>query len=119
MLIEIINVPPGPAPKEFRKAWIGCILSVGAVFYLPPCGCAFLVKEIDNIKTAEECGLIGVESNELPAFVVPLIPAMQQLAAKSQDAVRWWEKRWRDQGRVVNEGDVFLFHKDACRIIDS
>jgi hypothetical protein len=115
MWIEIISAPSGPAPQEFREAWIGCFLFAGKIFCLPG-GCV-LLEEIDNIKTAKECGFIGVEPHHLPAFVVLLIPAMQQLADKSRDAVEWWEKRWQQQGREVTEEDVLLFEKRACRIV--
>jgi hypothetical protein len=117
MKIEIIATPVGPAPEEFRKAWIGIILSVGAVFYLPPCGCPFWVEEVETIQQAKELGLLNTSPDALPAFIVPLIPAMQKLAAKSEDAVRWWENRWREKEEIKTEFDVFLFRKDACRIV--
>lgn len=117
MEIEIISAPVGPAPEEVREAWVGLILSVGGLFFLPPCLCPCWIDYIDTIEEARKLAFMNVEKDDLPAFLVPIIPAMQKLAAKNENAVRWWENRWEEQGRIMGEFDFFFFRKDACRIV--
>ncbi len=118
MQIEVIAAPHGPAPKELREAWIGCILPVGVVLFLPPFGCPHEVVEIENIKQARECYLARISPDDLPAFVVPFIPALQIIAVKNPEVALWWEDFYfKRDGRVPDAGDILFFCKDACRII--
>lgn len=118
MKIKIIAAPHGPAPKEFREAWIGCVLPVGVILFLPPFGCAHEVVEIESIRQARECYLARISPDDLPAFVVPFIPALQIVGVKNPDVARWWENfHFQRDGRVPDAEDILFFRKDACRVV--
>jgi hypothetical protein len=97
MKIRIIAVPPGQAPEEIRKGWIGCEFETVA---LP--GSKDYVQLGVRLGKPENLGGYNVETGE----------AIAVLAKKNPNAAEWWKKNF-----PPNLFPYLVFKKEVCEEI--
>lgn len=76
MKIKIIAIPPGEAPEEIRKEWIGMILPVAE--NKPP----------DTIQR----GVVSGKSSNITGYSVETEVAIEELGKKNSEAANWWKR---------------------------
>jgi hypothetical protein len=114
MQIRIISIPPGEAPEEVRKAWIGLVLPVpdkyANVDAAPVAGVLSGPKTFFGIILARFRGQIKRE----PGYVVAADTAVEILNQHAPDAATWWRQ---NAGRTIAPGKHFVFARDVCEVI--
>jgi len=110
--IRIVALPPGEAPLWVRQAWVGLELPLPPVAKSPRrlrvAGVLSGPKSIFDALVAWVSG----RYRQAQGFVVPVLPALDVLAAASPEAAAWWRtqtphlcKPWR----------CFVFPVDVCK----
>lgn len=91
--IKIIAVPPGQAPEEVRREWVGLVIP------LPP-------QEIGGF----QMGVRGGAAKNLGGYQVYSRDAFSLLLAKSPEACRWF---------VANAffGSHLVFAREVCELL--
>jgi hypothetical protein len=102
--IKIISTPPGEAPEEMRRAWVGLVMPVAEV----------TDEEVRSKYGVVPCDIFGNPSEKeakREVYRVDTRVALAILRAANQEACRWFEK-------FVNpEGAPFLrFEKGSCEL---
>jgi hypothetical protein len=114
MQIRIISIPPGEAPEEVRKAWIGLVLPVpdkyADVDVAPVAGVLSGPKTFFGAILARFRGQIKRE----PGYVVAADTAVEILNQHAPDAAAWWRQ---NAGRAIAPGKHFVFARDVCEVI--
>jgi hypothetical protein len=100
--IRIIATPPGEAPEEIRRAWVGLELPLAngqqqAQVYSP-----------EEVVSREAVGPVTGHAVEGRA-------AIQQLALASEDAAAWW---YDHAPHVLVEGYQFIFPDEVCQRVE-
>ncbi len=91
--IKIILTPPGFAPEEIRKQWIGIEIPI---------------MGIENPKTA---GNLRTGTENLGGYEVSPKEAVEALKkAGKADAVKFWTP--------YTNAEKFVFNKDVCEVIE-
>lgn len=96
--IRIISTPPGQAPEEVRKEWIGVVIPL-----LPG-------QKEDAIGRGVVDGKITNENRG--GYVVSAVESFKQLKEKSSKAAMWWEENFGD-----GEGVNFVFAKSCAELV--
>jgi hypothetical protein len=94
--VRVVAVPPGPAPEEVRRAWVGLILPLGPGETGPR-----------PVKTA------GAE--EKVGYVVDAPRALQVLAAHAPEAALWWKQ---NAPAYCQPGRALVFAPEACQLVE-
>lgn len=99
--IRIVTTPPGEAPEEIRKQWVGAEIPI-------------------LNKQSSECFPVGVlegdpDSPDLDGYVVRTDEAIRALRGRDE-AELWWSD-WRQNHPVGTTSDVLIFAKDVCELI--
>jgi hypothetical protein len=95
--VRIVAVPPGPAPEEVRRAWVGLVLPLGPAETGP--------RPIRTTGTGEE----------KVSYVVDAARALQILAAHAPEAALWWK---RNAPAYSQPGRALLFSPEACQEVE-
>jgi hypothetical protein len=104
--IKIIAVPPGQAPEEVRKEWVGAEIPLLA----------------EQETQGFEIGVLGGEPDpqNIGGFRVDPDEAICALIAKntteSSNAAKWWIY-WRENTRGGRTCDALVFAKEVCKIV--
>jgi hypothetical protein len=113
--IRIIATPPGEAPEEIRRAWVGLVLPVA--HGEPEPGAYFQSGVLTGPKT-----LIGrwvrYFSGRLTrgtGYAVDADTAIAILDERAPQAASWWRE---NAPHLLNCGRRFLFHAEVCRAQD-
>jgi len=113
--IEIIATPPGEAPEEIRKSWIGVVIPLPA-----------------NAQTVQERAGYGVLTGprslllallsflhktkvKRKSYRVSSLDAIEALAKKDHSAAEWWRK---NSPHLMRRHWQLLFAADVCRIVE-
>jgi hypothetical protein len=113
--IEIIATPPGEAPEEFRRSWIGVLIPLPA-----------------DAQTEQENTGYGVLTGPRSWFpaLFPFLhkakvrwrgyrvcgaDAVAALAKRDQSAAEWWKS---NAPHVLKKRWHLLFPADVCRIVE-
>ena len=115
MNIRIIKTPPGEAPEEVRRAWVGLTLPIPPRFagrrHASTVGVVSGPKSFLGVLFA----LIsrrGVHQED--GYFVVAETAVEILARHSPDAAAWWRQH---APRSIAHGQMFVFAGDACEEI--
>jgi hypothetical protein len=100
--IRIIAMPPGEAPPEIRKAWIGCVLPVFSTS-----SDARLKPQVGVLSRARVSGQHG--------YAVQVSDALHELEKLDGHVARWWRENTPD---LVRPGKLFVFSADVCEPAD-
>ena len=117
MEIRIISTPPGAAPEEIRRAWIGITLPVrGGRFggrrttlgAQVPIGPHWLFRSLFALVTGRGTRQTGyqIESSK----------AMKALAAHSPQAAEWWRQ---NAPHAFVAGRYLFFEEKSCEVLAS
>lgn len=113
MQIRITSTPPGDAPENIRKEWIGLVLPVSEKYArlnrVPMAG----VLSGPTTLIGKLLGLFTGEITMDDGFVVHAATAVDILAGKSPMAADWWRK---NLPHMMRPGKHFVFSRDACEI---
>lgn len=113
--IEIIATPPGEAPEEIRKRWIGVVIPLPA-----------------NAQTEQEQTGYGVLTGPRSWFLALLpflhktkvtwkgygvsgLNAVEALAKKDESAAEWWRK---NTPHLMRRHWQLFFPADVCRTVE-
>jgi hypothetical protein len=100
--IRVTATPPGDAPEEIRRAWIGLELPLSKVG----------VQDLDGEGVLSRRGAGSVRG-----YVVLGKTAVALLASQAPEAAEWWR---RNAPHVVASGYELIFPESTCvRIFDS
>jgi hypothetical protein len=96
--VRIVAVPPGEAPEQVRRAWVGLELPL---------------TRGESGPRAQD--VVGVQSNRLQGqwtgFAVNGATAVTLLAAKAPEAAGWWR---RNAPHVLVGGYTLVFPAEVC-----
>ena len=110
-MIRIIAVPPGDAPLEVRKAWVGLELP------LAPGEKGARVARTHGVLAEPKTVAEQVFSHQLPeatekvGYAVEAAKAIEILARHAPDAAFWWK---RNAPRAIKPGRRFQFAPGVC-----
>jgi hypothetical protein len=109
--IRIIAVPPGEAPEEIRRAWVGVRLPLllwhGKKREWRSAGVLTGPKSLFARLSALFSGALQRQSG----YAVVVLDAIAALAVTHPEAARWWRE---NAPHVVRPGKVFVFAAEAC-----
>ena len=97
MYIQIIKPPPGDAPEEVRRGWVGILL--------------LLAEGDEGPVVAAPAGRLAAPPR---AFRVEAAHALDCLAHHDPDAAMWWEKNHPD---LLFPGTHLHFPENTCHRI--
>ncbi len=93
--IRIIDVPPGDAPEDVRRAWVGLVLPV-----CDPTNDVWLGR-----------GVLTRRPETLDGYAVEGATAVSMLSKINTDAANWW----RDNApHILQPGAILVFHAKVC-----
>jgi hypothetical protein len=110
MEVRIISTPPGEAPEDVRKAWVGLVLplAVSGAQTRQTVGVLSRPKTFLGLLLA----LLLGRTERQRGYVVDAYRAIEILAKSAPDAARWW----RDNAAAsIRPGKRFLFSAEACQ----
>ena len=110
MQIRITITPPGEAPENVRKAWVGLVLPSLGCSIVPMVGVLSGPKGIIDSIVALFRGQISLERG----YIVNASHAIEILGQNAPDAAAWWRE---NAARTVAPGKYFVFSKAACERI--
>jgi len=110
MDVRIISTPPGEAPENVRKAWVGLVLplAVSGAQTGQTVGVLSRPKSFLGLLLA----LLFGRTERQTGYIVDAHRAVEILAKYAPDAAKWW--RENASGAIV-PGKRFLFAADACQ----
>ncbi|HEY1065099.1 MAG TPA: hypothetical protein VGE52_03285 [Pirellulales bacterium] len=99
--IQVFAPPPGQAPLEIRRAWVGVVMPISTA---------------PNAEPPEP--VVGKISGQLldvePGYAVDAPVAIERLAAVAPEAAEWWRKHAR---RLIAPGRRLFFPADVARMV--
>ena len=109
--IRIVAIPPGEAPIEVRKAWVGLELPlargetgarrmpIGGVLTGPKTAIGQLFK------------LLTFGYDRARGYLVEAVVAIEILAEHAPDAAQWWSE---NSPHLIRPGRHLIFHAEVC-----
>jgi hypothetical protein len=114
MKVRIIDVPPGEAPEEVRRAWVGLILPVALGEVGPRSTPMYGVLSGPRSYLGHLWRVLTRHSPRAMQYVVPVDCALEILEETSPEAAAWWEEH---TPHLVGCGKSFGFAVDVCEEI--
>lgn len=102
MKVRIVSTPPGDAPEEVRRAWIGVVLE----------GEAFRSKPGWHVGGV----LTGQEVENPSGFIVPVRDAIAALGILHSGAAAWWTKWYETMIGVMDE---LVFTSSCYEVVEA
>jgi hypothetical protein len=96
--IRIVAIPPGEAPEEVRRAWVGLVLP--------------LAKQTRGPLLARGFGVLSGRGQPTYGYAVPAARAVEILSQHAPEAAAWWTQ---NVPHNLRPGRVFLFHAEVCQ----
>jgi hypothetical protein len=96
--IRIIDVPPGEAPEEVRRAWVGLVLP--------------LAGRMRGPLLARSFGVLTGRTQTVHGYAVPAGRAVEILSRHAPEAARWWTS---SVPQLLGPRRLFIFHAEVCR----
>lgn len=116
MRIRIIQVPPGKAPAEVRKAWVGLVLPLASGHDSP-----IEAEIVGGVLSSRLGGLLGRAWLRLTGrcfrdsiYAVPVCSAVDILEVSSPPAAAWWRK---NTPYLLKPGMCFAFSDADCELL--
>lgn len=105
--VRIISIPPGAAPDDIKKDWIGVVIPLSV--FQPADGEPILVRDIGGKEVSEDRWING--------FVVDTVDAIEALdKAGKKRAANWWRK-WVELNGVLQTMQL-VFSRECGELID-
>jgi hypothetical protein len=102
--VRVIRTPPGEAPEEIRRAWIGVELPLRRYETNPQC------HVTEGVLSGQSPGM-PPEFVDDPGYAVSGKAAVKALAAHCPEAAEWW---FKNAPRVVASGYQLWFPAGVC-----
>ncbi len=96
--IRIIAVPPGEAPEEVRRAWVGLVLP--------------LAKRTRGPLLARSFGVLTGRGQQTYGYAVPSRQAVEILSRHAPEAAEWWVQ---NVPQFLRPDRLFIFHAEVCQ----
>jgi hypothetical protein len=96
--IRITAVPPGEAPEEVRRAWVGLVLP--------------LARRMQGPLLARSFGVLTGRTQKVYGYAVPAARAVEILSQSAPEAARWWTS---NVSQLLGPRRLFIFHAEVCR----
>ncbi|MCK9907847.1 hypothetical protein MXD81_01805 [Microbacteriaceae bacterium K1510] len=112
MRVRIVAVPPGEAPQWVREQWIGCELPlIGRTS-----GGTFRTVGILKVSSfwRHFWETFFGKSEMVDGYMVDVAAAVRVLEVKSPEAAAWW----REHAPYLMRRGRFIFHREACTLVD-
>jgi hypothetical protein len=112
MLIRITAVPPGEAPPEVRRAWVGLLLP------LAPGEVGPRTMQTSGVLTGPRNLLVSLLhvllgwTKQQSGYVVDAAQAVWLLGAEAPEAAAWWHE---NASHMLQQGRRFMFPSWCCR----
>ncbi len=111
MRIRITSIPPGEAPENIRKAWVGLEIPVRSRSPGRHRGIIFGVLSGSKSRLIScLAAMFGFGQREI-GYTVESKVAIDLLAARSPEAAQWWQQ---NTPRFIEPGRYFMFTADSC-----
>lgn len=111
MKIRIIGVPPGEAPEEVRKAWVGLELPLAAGAQGRRKAATFGVVSGPRSLGVSMLRLILGRFRAVEGYSVDASTAIQKLAEYAPEAANWWRV---NAPHLLIHGRRLVFHREVC-----
>jgi hypothetical protein len=115
MKIRIIDVPPGEAPEEVRKAWVGLELPLAAGAQGRRKAATFGVVSGPTSLWASMVRLILGRFRAIQGYSVDASTAIQKLEESAPEAANWWKK---NTPHLLKHGRRLVFHREVCEELE-
>lgn len=113
--IEIIAMPPGEAPEEIRKSWIGVVIPLPLDAQTERERTGYGVLTGPHLWFMAFFPFLYRSREKLRGFSVGGVDAITALAKKDKRAAEWWTK---NTPHLVKNHWRLIFPTDACRIVE-
>ena len=110
MEVRIISTPPGEAPENVRKAWVGLVLplAVSGAQTRHTVGVLTRPKSFLGLLLA----LLFGKTERQRGYIVDAYRAVEILARNAPEAAKWWRE---NAAASIRPGKRFLFSAEACQ----
>ena len=113
--IRIIATPPGEAPEEIRRAWVGVRIPL-PLFHRRAKGWRSAgVLTGPKSLVARLSALFSGRLERRQGYAVSVLDAISALEAANPAAARWWRE---NAPHVVRPGKAFVFAAEVCVVED-
>jgi hypothetical protein len=109
--IRIISTPPGEAPEDIRRAWVG--VRIPLPLFRERAGDYLSAGVITGPKSFFEL-LLALFTGQLRkrhGYAVAVVEALMALEASHPAAAKWWRE---NAPQVLMPGKVFVFSAEVC-----
>ena len=114
--IRIVRIPPGEAPEEIRKAWVGLVLPLAEDELERRKRRGFgVLSGPKNILGYLVSFVLG-KGIQYDGYAVKVMDAVMILAKSNPTAAQWWRK---NASHLFTPTALFLFEAGACEEIIS
>ena len=115
MQIRIIDTPPGEAPLEVRRAWIGITLplATGTTGPRKSLGVGVLTGPRGLLSTILH--IVLGRAHRIAGYKVEARIAFEKLAIHAPEAAAWWRLNIPD---LEERNRILLFHSHVCAVVD-
>lgn len=109
--IRIVAVPPGEAPEEVRRAWVGVRIPLPLFHRHPREWRSSGVLTGPKGLVARVSALLSGRLERHRGYAVAAVAAMAALETRDPAAARWWRE---NVPHAIRPGKAFVFAAEAC-----
>jgi len=113
--IKIYKVPPGEAPLEIRKSWIGVSLPVSDNGILKKRTGFGVISKPPLSRTQSIVSIFRKDRVRWKSYEVNAVDAISALEEFNPKAAAWWKEH---VSYLLELDGQFIFPADVCRLID-
>ena len=114
MEVRIISVPPGEAPEDIRRAWVGLTLPLAPGEVGPRPLPAFGVVSGPRTRVGQLWRVVTGRAPKSMQYVIRIDDALAALERASPEAAAWWRANTPD---LVGSRRLFGFAAEVCEEI--
>ena len=115
--VRFISVPPGEAPLNVRRAWVGLVVPLDTRFGNQP-----RQVSVFGVVTGPRDLLVRLwdvltgKAPKVDGFILPARQCVDLLEGKDPKAAAWWRE---NAPHMLAPGKFFVFAADACEVLDA
>lgn len=109
--IRIVAVPPGEAPEEVRRAWVGVRIPLPLFHRRPREWRSAGVLSGPKTLAARLSALWSGRLRRANGYAVSVLEAIAALDATHPEAAKWWREH---APHLVKPGKAFVFSSEVC-----
>ncbi len=114
--IRIIAVPPGEAPEEVRRAWVGVRIPLPLFHRHPRAWRSAGVLTGPRTIAARLSALWSGRLGRANGYAVSVVEAIAALEAADPQAAKWWRE---NAPYLIKPGKAFVFSSEVCVVDDA